>query len=147
MRHLVIGIAFAATALLAPIVNAQTGADKSLAQALFNEGKRLMDSKQYAQACPKFADSQKLDPGVGTLLNLAVCYEKNGQTASAWAAYDEAASAAKGAGQADREKYARERAAALAPLLAKLTITVPQASAIDGLTITRDGVTLPSSAW
>ena len=83
------------------------GAKKAAAQALFDEGKRLMDAGQFAQACPKFADSEKLDPGVGTLLNLGVCYEKNGQTASAWATYKEAASAAANAGEAAREKYAR----------------------------------------
>src|SRR5271166_5257799 len=84
---------------------AQTSAgDKAAAQAIFDEGKRLMDAGQFAQACPKFADSEKLDPGVGTLLNLGVCYEKNGQTASAWATYKEAASAAANAGETAREK-------------------------------------------
>ena len=99
---LIVALASARTSL------AQTSAaDKAAAQALFDEGKRLMDAGQFAQACPKFADSEKLDPGVGTLLNLGVCYEKNGQTASAWATYKEAASAAANAGEAAREKYAR----------------------------------------
>jgi Flp pilus assembly protein TadD len=99
---LLVALASARTSL------AQTSAtDKAAVRALFDEGKRLMDAGQFAQACPKFADSEKLDPDVGTLLDLGVCYEKNGQTASAWATYKEAASAAANAGEAAREKYAR----------------------------------------
>jgi hypothetical protein len=125
---------------------AQTSAaDKATAQALFDEGKRLMEAGQVAQACPKFADSEKLDPGVGTLLNLAVCYEKNGQTASAWATYKEAASAAANAGEAAREKYARDHAAGLEPTLAKLTVAVT--APVDGLEVRRDGVLVPSASF
>ena len=125
---------------------AQTSAaDKATAQALYDEGKRLMDAGQFAQACPKFADSEKLDPGVGTLLNLAVCYEKNGQTASAWATYKDAASAAANAGEAAREKYARGHAAALEPTLAKLSVTV--VTPVDGLEVRRDGVLIPAASF
>jgi hypothetical protein len=126
---------------------ADAAADKETAEALFNEGKRLMEAKKYAEACPKFLASQNLDPGVGTLLNLAVCYEKNGQTASAWTRYKDAASAAAAEGRADRERYAREHAAALEPLLAKLTITVAQGAAVDGLEVKRDGTVVPQAAW
>jgi hypothetical protein len=137
---LVVAFASARTSL------AQTSAaDKAAAQALYDEGKRLMDAGQYAQACPKFADSEKLDPGVGTLLNLGVCYEKNGQTASAWATYKEAASAAANAGEAAREKYARDHAAALEPTLAKLSVTV--ITPVDGLEVRRDGVLIPAASF
>lgn len=125
---------------------AQTSAaDKAAAQALFDEGKRLMDAGQVAQACPKFADSEKLDPGVGTLLNLGVCYEKNGQTASAWATYKEAASAAANAGEAAREKYARDHAAALEPALAKLTVAVT--APVEGLEVRRDGAPVAAASF
>jgi hypothetical protein len=124
-----------------------SAADKASAEALFNEGKRLMEAGQYAQACPKLADSQRLDPGVGTLLNLGVCYERNGQTASAWATFKEAASAAHGAGEAERERFARDRAAALEPKLAKLSVAVGADSVIDGLEVKRDGEGVPRSSW
>ena len=87
-------------------------ADKAAAQSLFDEGRKLMTEGKFAQACPKLAESQKLDPGVGTQFNLADCYERLGQTASAWAGFLEAASTAKSMGQGEREKVARERAAA-----------------------------------
>src|SRR5262249_28271827 len=92
-------------------------------------------------------ESQKLDPGVGTQFNLADCYEKVGQTASAWAGFLEAASAAKSMGQTDREKVPRERAATLAPRLSKLTITSTEAASISGLEIKRDGTTVGRALW
>jgi len=121
--------------------------DKATAEALFAEGKRLMDSKKFAEACARFADSQRLDPGVGTLLNLGVCYERNGKTASAWATYKEAARAAADAGEAAREKFARDHAASLEAKLAKLSVVVPPSSAVDGLQVTRDGEPVPAGSW
>jgi hypothetical protein len=125
---------------------AQTSAaDKAAAQALFDEGRRLMDAGQVAQACPKFAGSQKLDPSAGTQLNLAVCYQKNGQTASAWATFKEAATAAAHAGEPAREKYARDQAAALEPSLAKLTVAVT--APVDGLDVRLDGAAVASASY
>jgi hypothetical protein len=121
-------------------------ADKAAAQTLFDEGRKLMAAGKFAEACPKLAESQKLDPGVGTQFNLSDCYERMGQTASAWAGFLEAASSAKAMGQADREKVARERAAALAPRLSKITITSAAAS-LAGLEIKRDGVPVGRALW
>ncbi len=122
--------------------------NKAAAEALFDEAKKLMAAKRYAEACPKFADSERLDPGVGTLLNLGLCYKQNGQTASAWSSYREAASQARSEGQADREDLARQEAAALEPQLTKLVIEVPkETAAINGLEIRRDGEMVPPGLW
>jgi serine/threonine-protein kinase len=113
-------------ALFATTARAQTsGADRAAAaEALFDEGRKLMQDGSYAQACVKFAESQRLDAGVGTWIYLADCYEKAGRLASSWVTFREAAAAARAAGQAEREKLARDRASQLEPKLTKLVLGV-----------------------
>jgi hypothetical protein len=96
------------------------------AESLFQEARKLMDAKRYSEACPKLVASQKIAPAVGTLLNLADCYERAGQLASAWARFHEAIALAQRLGRPDREKTARERADKLEPRLIKLTIVSPE---------------------
>jgi hypothetical protein len=122
--------------------------DPAAAEALFDEARALMKDGRFAQACPKLEASQKLDPGVGTLLNLGDCYEQLGRLATAWARYREAASAALSAGQSERERIAREHAAALQPRLSRLVLRVQEAAGGGGeLVLARDGVALDRAAW
>jgi tetratricopeptide (TPR) repeat protein len=117
------------------------------AEALFREGRRLVDARRYPEACEKFSASQKLDPAVGTLLNLGRCYDKVGRTAAAWATYQEAIAVAKATGQTEREEIARERSEELEPRLPRLTIIVsPEASAA-GLRVTRDRAPILPELW
>ena len=58
-------------------------AEKATAEALFQQGTELMNEKQYAAACEKFAGSQQIDPALGTALRLADCNDRIGKTASA----------------------------------------------------------------
>lgn len=117
------------------------------AEALFREARKLLDQGQYEQACEKLAASQKLDPAVGTLLNLGRCYEKLGRTASAWGAYREAAAAAHANGQAERLKSARAAADSVEPNLSRLTIVVPQSVSALQPTIERNGQAVPPELW
>lgn len=102
-----------------------------------------MTKGKYAEACPKFEASQQLDPGLGTMLNLAECYEKTGRTASAWAEYREAIPLARAAGSKARQDLASERAQALQERLSTLTIRAMtgEPEGVD-LDIRRDGVAL-----
>lgn len=132
--------------LSAPCVaRAQGGNGKVAAEALFEQGRSLVAEGKFAEACPRFADSQRLDPSPGTLLNLASCYEKLGRTASAWATYREAASAANAANRADYVASAQRHADTLAQRLARLTTTVAQP--VDGLQVRRDGVEVARAEW
>src|SRR5262249_32964060 len=94
-----LGGAFLACLMLIPLVAYGQSSNQVAAESLFREARRLVDAGRYAQACEKFSASQKLDPAVGTLLNLGLCYEKIGRTAAAWATYHEASAAAKATGQ------------------------------------------------
>jgi hypothetical protein len=81
------------------------------------------------------------------MLNLATCYERNGQIASAWVTYKEAASASQKANQDDRTQLARRKAAELEPKLPMLTIVVPAAADRPDLQIKRDGDLIGRPAW
>src|SRR5262249_13660236 len=102
-------IPFAAVLALASMPARADGGDEASAQKLFDEGRALVVERRFAEACPKFAASQQLAPSGGTLLNLADCYEKNGQLASAWAKFHDVASRAQHAGRADVQRMAEER--------------------------------------
>jgi hypothetical protein len=124
-----------------------TTADKATAQALFDQAKQLAGSGKLSEACPKFEESQRLDPGIGTQFHLANCYEQAGRTASAWSLFLEVASGSHAQGQLEREKVARARAAGLQAKLSKLTIAVPEASRVSGLEVKRDGVPVGQAQW
>lgn len=111
------------------------------AEALFTEARRLLTDGKPEQACPKFEQSQKVDPAAGTLINLARCYALLGRTASAWAAYRAAAAASRAGGQTKREHVARAEADALEPELATITIHPPEGTVPAGLEIQLDGAT------
>ena len=119
--------------------------DEAAAEALFVEGKKLAAEGKLSEACPKFAESNRLDRGAGTLIHLADCYEKNHQTASAWATFKDAASAAQALNRADWQKLATQRAAALEPKLAKLTIKVQDPA--EKIEVTRDNSSMSPASW
>jgi hypothetical protein len=134
--------------LIAPATSADvSSADSAVAQALFDEAKKLMAAGNFAQACPKLEESQRLDPTSGTLINLADCYEKQGRIASAWSAFLDAAAAANRAGHNDRGKAARDRAAALAPRLSKIAIAVAGGDTVAGIEVKRDGTVVGKAQW
>jgi hypothetical protein len=118
-------------------------ADNATAQTLFEEGRRLMEAKEYAAACPKFEESQRLRPGTGTLLNLALCNEALGKTATAWGQFKEVLFAAKKEGDQPREAFAQEHINALEPKLSRLQVNAQETP---GLAIQRDGQEIPAAA-
>jgi hypothetical protein len=141
-----LGLASACTVvvwLIPRVVLAQ--ADEAGARVLFVEARKLVKSGNYAEACSKFEDSYRLDPGIGTSFNLADCLQHLGRITSAWARFLDVAAATKAAGQLDRERIARARAAALEPRLARMTIQVESPAV--GLSIARDGVVIGAPSW
>lgn len=123
------------------------GQNIAIADALFVAARGLMEAERYPEACAKFAESYRLDPASGTLLNLAVCHEHEGKLASAWGEFREALHEAESARRADRAQLAREHADALGPQLPYLTVEVPVAARVRGLEIVRNGVPTLEAAW
>jgi hypothetical protein len=140
-----VGVAVLGVAVLAgaPAAFAQpTPETRAAAAALFEDAKHLMADGKFSEACPKLEESQRIDPGTGTLYNLATCYEAIGRTASAWVGFRDVAGMASAAGSADREKAALGKAAALEPKLMKMKITVQPAAASAGVEVKRDGAVM-----
>jgi hypothetical protein len=115
-----------AIAALAPASAFANEPEHARADALFREGRSLLDAKKYDAACSKLAESQKLEPGSGTLLALAMCHEGQGRTATAHRDLLDAAALAKKVGRPDLAAAAEKRARALEPTLTKLAIKLPE---------------------
>lgn len=111
----------------------------SRADALFNEGKQLMEQGKFVEACDKLAESDALDPAIGTLGLLAACHEQRGRIATAWREYTQTAVRADAVAD-ERGAFARERAKALEPELPKLLVRL--AVADPNVTVFRNGVRL-----
>ncbi|WP_437758138.1 tetratricopeptide repeat protein [Sorangium sp. So ce1389] len=125
-----------------------SAAEKAAAEALFDGALDLMKQGRNAEACPRLEQSYRIDPGIGTLLYLAECYEKTGRTASAWATFRQAMSESRASGQAERSRKAQARAARLEPLLSKLNVSVAaEDTAIEGFAVRVDGKALERSLF
>jgi len=78
-------------AMMTPVIaHAQPSENAVAAEALFDAGRADVEKGDFANACPKFLQSHKLDPAAGTLINLADCEEHVGHLAAAWLAWREA---------------------------------------------------------
>jgi hypothetical protein len=128
-----------------PAAASPTAADRALAQSLFEDGRRLMAAGDYESACPKLAESQAVDPSGGTLLNLAVCHEKQGRLATAWSDFKEALSVARRDNRPDRFEVAQEHLTALEPQVPWLTIRVVRPQPEQQVLL--DGAPVRAAAW
>src|ERR1700743_3377203 len=88
-------VSMACLSSLAAVASPASAADPAAAQALFDEATRLMAQRRLPEACAKFQESQRQDPGIGTLYHFADCEDRLGKTATAWATFLEVASEAK----------------------------------------------------
>jgi hypothetical protein len=127
------------------IARAEGPGDRAIAEGLFDEGRKLLDEGKLEEACAKLEASNRMDPAVGTLLNLGDCNEKRGRLATAWSNFRAAASLANTRLDPTRAEFARKRAEALQPRLSTLTITV--AAPEPGFQVKRDGVVVDEAAW
>jgi hypothetical protein len=116
------------------------------ADTLFKGAKELRDAGRYAEACPVFAESQKLAPAIGVTLYLADCYEHTGRTASARVEFLEALKLAREKNDA-RADMALARARELDTKLTLLTVAVSPTTALPGSAVRIDGELLDQDTW
>lgn len=146
MSSKIVGSAILALWLLqAGVAHAQaSSSDAAVAQSLFDEGRKLMGEKKFTEACPRLERSYKLDPAAGTLLNLAVCHESVGKTATAWNEFRDSLATARRENRDDRVKFAQSHIDALKPRLS--TLTVKQAVQEPGLAWKLDDASVGTEA-
>ncbi len=131
-----------AFALLTRPLGAQSAS--AMAEALFLEGRQLLDRGDLAQACGKLAESQRLEPSSGTLLNVADCHEREGKTATAWAEFQAAERMARAQGRGVHAAEAQRRAQQLAGRVSRVEIHPTEA--LPGAVVRLGGVALAASS-
>ncbi len=149
LRRLLTSIAVTAVlCAFAPRARAEGAMEPSSERAdrLFREGRAALKREQYDLACAKLAESEELESAVGTLLNLAVCFEKREQRAAAWSAYRDALGLARESDNTDAERFARQQIAKLEADLVRVTL-VPPPSPPASMAVALDGVVLAPERW
>jgi hypothetical protein len=126
------------------LASAEDTAPGRRADELFERGRILLDEGKYPEACEAFEESMRLEPGGGTLLNLALCHELEGRFATALREYQEALDRAIADDRQDRIRLARERLEVVTARVARFTAEIGDAT---GVTVTMDGQSVPKSEW
>lgn len=142
MRALVPALLVAVAALFA---GSAARAQMPAAEALFQEGRTLIEKGKIAEACEKFAASERLESKIGTLLNLADCHEREGKTATAWAEFNQVYARAFRANQTDRQELADERIRALLPRLSRVALKPERV--YPGMTARLDDIVLDAASF
>jgi hypothetical protein len=118
--------------------------DAQRAERLFNEGRMAMAEESFDVACAAFAESQKLDPAAGTLVNWGACLEAQGKLASALDAYRASVASTEPGTDPERQRFVEERIAQLEPRLCHVAVAI-SASAPAGILVKLDDKALDAS--
>lgn len=125
----------------------ETESPERKAEARFQEASAAFDAGRVEEACAGFDQSLHLFATLGALLNLALCHEQQGRTATAWDEFTHAAAWASTAAQRERAEFAHQHAVRLERLLSRVALEVPAGQSvhvvIDGETMTQAPGRLP----
>lgn len=113
--------------------------DAAAAQSVFERGRSAAQRGDLIKACAAFQESQRLDPGAGTLMNWAMCEVGLNKLASAWQHFDEAAQLLPPGD--DRTGFVRAQRRVLEPRVPRLTLQLAPVTP-QGTRISRNGTEL-----
>jgi len=130
---------------LARPAHAVTPEQAAAADALFKEGRALLKDGKTVEACAKFAESNRLDPQLGTLTNLASCHATASDNAAAYVEFTEVQERAAATNDKQRVQLAEKRLAELRGLI--VTVRVSVAAPKPDETVTIAGRELATSMW
>lgn len=130
---------------------APTSSSSALADGLFRDGKQLLAEGHVAAACRKFEASYRAEAAPGTLLNVALCHEQEGKTASAWVELNQVLAQTKEAPASDRKsaqrrKIAEEHLSAIEPRLVRVVVKLDETASTHDLEIKVDDLPLEPAA-
>ncbi len=117
------------------------------AEELFKQGRAALEQKDYATACVKLAESNRLERAVGTLISLAQCEEARGKIAGARQHWQEAADLADAMqDRLQRGPAAREKVSELEKRVPRLTVRAAS-HAPPNMTVKRDDLLLTAASF
>lgn len=140
LRHAVgLALLLSVSSARAQDADVKTAADPD---KLFADAMTLVSEDHFAEAIPKLEEAQRIDPGIGTQFNLAVCYAKVGRLALAWRNFTQVEVLAGAAGKKERAEAARAQLEGLRPRVAHVSLRVAAPGAVtvrvDGNVVTPD---------
>jgi hypothetical protein len=128
----------APTAPTPPATPVGPNAQHTEATDLFDQGRKLLEQGQFAEACAKFDDSIRLDPtAAGTMLNLGLCNERLGKLKTALFWFRRGQTRAAETNLPDAERAAKDHTADLALKVATVHIAFGP-NAVAGATVKID---------
>lgn len=113
-------------------------------EKLFAEGSALIGQGRCAEALPMLEEAQRLDPGIGTQFNIAVCQQQLGRLGSAWRNFERVAELARASGKKQREEAARAKLDELRPKVPRFVIRSEEPGDV---TVKVDGVVIAKDSW
>jgi hypothetical protein len=119
--------------------------DAARAAKLFEQGQAAVAANKIDAGCVMFETSLKLDPQVGTRLNLADCREKQARFVEAYTLFVQAGEQATRESKPGRATFAQNRAQALRSKLVQLTFRVD--APVPGESVKVAGRELPREDW
>lgn len=124
---------------------AQPAGDRAAAEAVFREGRELMEREAWNEACPKFEKSLALYQSASAALNLARCYAKQGRLAAAQTTLDRAIELNRRTEDPERrkelERLAVEDRKIIEPRVPHVRVVV--SPEVAGTVVERNGIEVP----
>ncbi len=143
VKSRVAGLLLVSALLASAHARADDTRDPAAAEELFHQGRSAAQKKDFSTACAKFRESNRLDPAVGTVFNIADCEEKLGRLATSWTLFQEVVQRLPN--DDDRRAIASDRAHALEARVPTLNIHLAPSDRTD-VVVRRDGVVLGSAS-
>ena len=125
-----------------PLVPAPAPAASGDPDKLFTDAMNLIAEEKYEAAIPMLEEAQRIDPGIGTQFNLAICYAKTGRLALAWRNFRQVETLAGAAGKKERAEAARTKLEELRARLPNLVVrfeSEPMTRGVGAVTVRVDG--------